>query len=150
MSIAAANAGAPQLGSALQTIPPTTALFAAFLGYNPMGILIAHLPKTLTSSLSTQSISVLTSKTWFPTAIAPSFMSALDVAFYFNAGLAIMAAAASAMRGKRFVYTTKRETLAIEVPAATKSSKTTAIRSDAPVDWKRLKERRNSSDGKLR
>jgi MFS family permease len=120
MSIAATNAGAPQLGSTLDTMPPTTALFAAFLGYNPMGVLLTHLPGDATSSLSTQSISVLTSKTWFPMAIAPPFMSALDVAFYFNAGLAIMAAAASALRGKRFVYSAEEQPLAAKAPELTR------------------------------
>jgi len=120
LSIAAANAGAPQLSSTLDTVPPTTALFAAFLGYNPMGILLSHLPTTTTSSLSAHSISVLTSKTWFPTAIAPPFMGALEVAFYFNAGLAILAAAASALRGKRFVYSTDKEPIAAKEHELTK------------------------------
>jgi len=137
---------APQLSSTLEAIPPTTALFAAFLGYNPMGILLTHLPQTATASLSTHSISVLTSKTWFPTAIAPSFMSALDIAFYFNAGLAIMAAAASAMRGKRFVYSAKQDVLSIEVPVQTK---TPASRKDAAETMTQANVRRNSSDGKL-
>jgi MFS family permease len=115
LSTAAANAGAPQLGSLLGTIPPTTALFAAFLGYNPMRIMLRQLPRTVTSSLSAQSIAVLTNTTWFPTAIAPAFMSALDIAFYFNAGLAIIAAAASALRGKRFVYS-EQQRLSTKVP----------------------------------
>ena len=151
MSIAAANAGAPQLGSTLETMPPTTALFAAFLGYNPMGVLLRHLPETATSSLSTQSISLLTSKTWFPTAIAPPFMSALDVAFYFNAGLAVLAASASGLRGKRFVYGVEQKALSIQVPAdtKTKTSQTLAIREDARVSARQPRVRRNSSDGKL-
>ena len=149
MSIAAANAGAPQLASTLDTIPPTTALFAAFLGYNPMGVLLTHLPATATSPLSTQSISVLTSKTWFPTAIAPSFMSALEVAFYFNAGLAVMAAAASALRGKRFVYDAKHEAFWIEVSAQANSKKNISIRKDAAESKTKLNTRRKSADGKL-
>jgi MFS family permease len=130
LSIAAVSAGAPQLSSLLKAIPPTTALFAAFLGYNPMGVMLKEIPQTITSSLTAQSISTLTSKTWFPTAIAPSFMSALDVAFYFNAGLAVVAAAASALRGKRFVYSTEQEALSIEVTAETKTPGTSTIRED--------------------
>jgi MFS family permease len=120
MSAAAANAGAPQLGTLLDSIPPTSALFAAFLGYNPMAIMLKQLPQTVTSSLSAQSISVLTSKTWFPTAIAPSFMSALGVAFYFNAALAIVAAAASALRGKKYVYDREEEmkTISVHIPTS--------------------------------
>jgi hypothetical protein len=125
LSIAATNAGAPQLGSTLDTMPPTTALFAAFLGYNPMGVLLTHLSGGATGSLSTQSISLLTSKTWFPTAIAPPFMSALDVAFYFNAGLAILAAAASALRGKRFVYSAEQKALAAQSPQLTRTPRLT-------------------------
>ena len=124
LSVAAANAGAPQLSSLLKTIPPTTALFAAFLGYNPMVIMLKQIPQAVTSSLTKQTVSTLTSTAWFPTAIAPPFMSALDVAFYFNAGLAVVAAAASALRGKRFVYSTQQEALSIEVPAESKRSKT--------------------------
>jgi MFS family permease len=149
LSIAAATAGAPQLGPTLESIPPTTALFAAFLGYNPMGILLTHLPATATFHLSTQTISILTSKTWFPTAIAPSFMSALDIAFYFNAGLAILAAAASALRGKRFVYDTQREALSIEIPTEKRNPKTIGVRRDAVETVKQPNARRNSSDGKL-
>jgi uncharacterized membrane protein len=131
MSVAAANAGAAQLGSVLEAIPPTGALFAAFLGYNPMGVMLKQLPQALTSSLSPQSISILTSTTWFPTAIAPSFMSALGVAFYFNAGLAVVAAAASALRGKRFVYSAQGVPLSIEVPAANKISRSSSSLEDA-------------------
>ena len=147
MSIAAANAGAPQIAPTLDTMPPTTALFAAFLGYNPMGVLLGHLPGTTTSLLSIQSISILTSKTWFPTAIAPSFMLALGVAFYFNAGLAIMAAAASALRGNRFVYDADHEALSIEIPAETKTRKT--IRKDAAESKTQLNTRRKSAESKL-
>jgi hypothetical protein len=60
-----------------------------------------------------------------------------------------MAATASALRGKRFVYSAERQTLEIEIPAETKTPKTIAIRRDAPVSETRLKARRNSSDGKL-
>ncbi|HXX73246.1 MAG TPA: MFS transporter, partial [Candidatus Acidoferrales bacterium] len=128
IATAAANAGAPQLSSTLDTMPPTTALFAAFLGYNPMGVTLTHLPPSATSSLSTQSISILTSKTWFPTSIAPAFMSALGVAFYFNAGLAILAAAASALRGKRFIYKTQPlpGPQSIKIPVSTPPEETRA------------------------
>jgi len=94
-----------------------------------------------------QAISVLTSKTWFPTAIAPSLMLALGAAFYFNAGLAIMAAATSALRGNRFVYDAGHKGLSIEIPAETKTRKT--IRKDAAESKTQLSARRKSADGKL-
>jgi len=104
MSAAVTSAGAPQLASYLSAIPPTIALFAAFLGYNPMQTIISRLPPDAATHLSPQAISTVTSATWFPNAIAQSFMGALHEAFYMNAGLAIVAALASLMRGKKLEY----------------------------------------------
>ena len=140
LSAAATGAGAPQLGSLLDTIPPTAALFAAFLGYNPMRIMLKQLPQAVTSSLSTRSISAMTSLTWFPTAIAPSFMSALGVAFYFNVGLALLAAAASALRGKKYVYGREGEMqVPVRIPASEKE-RTTRLSTTprSPTGWNRV------------
>jgi EmrB/QacA subfamily drug resistance transporter len=103
------SAGASQLAPAFDQIPPTAALFAAFLGYNPMQTFLSQLPHSMTASLSTQTISVLTGMTWFPLAIAPAFMASLNVAFYFNVALAVVAAAASALRGHKYIYGVTRE-----------------------------------------
>jgi EmrB/QacA subfamily drug resistance transporter len=116
LAAAVSQAGAPQLSSALAQIPPTTAVFAAFLGYNPMGTVLNQLPSSLTNSLRPQTVAVLTGKVWFPTAIANAFMSSLGVALYFNVALAVVAAAASVLRGKRYVYETEDEKLEIATP----------------------------------
>jgi MFS family permease len=110
MASAAASVGAPQLGvSVFRGISPTAALFAAFLGYNPMATILGSLPPSLTGSLSPATVAVLTGKSWFPNAFAPAFMSALRTAIYLNAGLAFAAALASVVRGKRYVYGLKNE-----------------------------------------
>jgi MFS family permease len=102
---AAAGVGASQLGvSVFKNIPPTSALFAAFLGYNPMMTILASLPPSLTGSLSAATVAILTGKSWFPNAFAPAFMSALRTALYLNAAFAFAAALASVVRGKRYVY----------------------------------------------
>jgi len=102
---AAAAVGAPQLGvSIFQKIAPTSALFAAFLGYNPMQTVLAALPSSLTSTISAGAVATLTGTTWFPNAFAPAFMASLRVAIYINAGLAYTAALASVVRGKRYIY----------------------------------------------
>ena len=107
---AAAAVGAPQLGvSIFQKIAPTSALFSAFLGYNPMQTYLASLPSSLTSTLSAGVITTLTSTTWFPNAFAPAFMASLKVAIYINAALAFTAAAASAVRGKKYIYGVENE-----------------------------------------
>ena len=104
MASALTNAGVPQLVPYFSSIPPTVALFAAFLGYNPMNEMISRLPVLASAHLSTQAVSTITSTTWFPDAIAQSFMGALHLALYLNAGLAIVAAIASLMRGKSFEF----------------------------------------------
>jgi EmrB/QacA subfamily drug resistance transporter len=91
LTLAVTNAGVPQLASAFRGLPPTAALFAAFLGYNPVGSLI---PPSVMSSLPAQTQSLLTGSTFFPTAIAPAFMSALHDAFYIASALSLVAAAA--------------------------------------------------------
>ncbi len=113
------NAGASQVASSLSQIPPTLALFAAFLGYNPMVTMISELPQAVSRQISPQTFSTITSTTWFPRTIAPPFMDAIHLAFYFNAGLAIVAALASLMRGKKEQYEyqpTKRE-ITVPIPS---------------------------------
>lgn len=92
LTAAVTNAGAPQLSSAFKGLPPTAALFAAFLGYNPIGSLI---PASVLGALPTATQSLLTGNSFFPNAIAPAFMSALHDAFYIGSALSYIAAASS-------------------------------------------------------
>jgi len=103
LASAMASAGAPQLEGSLATISPTGALFAAFLGYNPMQTILSQLPPSLLEALNGSTIETLTSLTWFPRAIASSLMSALKVSFYAGAALSVVGAIASALRGKTSV-----------------------------------------------
>jgi len=98
------SAGAPQLIHYFTSLSPTESLFSAFLGYNPVASIIAQLPNSVAASLSNQVVSTLTGLHWFPTAIANSFMSSLHIAFYVSAGLAVVAAIASLLRGKRYIH----------------------------------------------
>jgi len=101
LSSAAANAGAAQLAPVFTSIPPTGALFAAFLGYNPVGSILSD-PRVaqLAASIPQSVAAYLTGQTFFPTAIAPAFMSSLQEAFYIGAALSLIAAVASVLRGK--------------------------------------------------
>lgn len=95
------QAGAPpQLISYFTSLSPTQTLFSAFLGYNPVAAIIAGLPQNISSILSSQTIAILTGLHWFPTTIAKVFMSSLQDAFYVSAGLSVVAAIASSLRGK--------------------------------------------------
>ena len=97
LSTAVTNAGAPQLSTYFSGIPPTSALFAAFLGYNPIGTILAGLG-SMASSIPSNVVATLTGQTFFPDAIAPAFMSSLRIAFYLGAVLSIIAAITTATR----------------------------------------------------
>lgn len=96
------NVGVPSaMAAKIANLPPTTALFAAFLGYNPMQQLISS---TGMASLSAATKSTILSNHFFPQTIAPAVMSSFHLAFYISAGMSFVAAIASFLRGKRYVH----------------------------------------------
>jgi EmrB/QacA subfamily drug resistance transporter len=88
---------AHQIGS----LPPTAALFAAFLGYNPMKTL---LPTPVLNSLPSAKQAILVGKSFFPHLISSPFMVGLHAVFYLSVVLCLIAAGASLLRGKRYIY----------------------------------------------
>lgn len=82
-------------------LPPTSALFAAFLGYNPMANL---LPAGVLHALPISSQNNLLGHSYFPNLISPPFLLGLHGAFYLSAAMCIVAACASVLRGKRYVH----------------------------------------------
>jgi MFS family permease len=85
-------------------LPPTSALFAAFLGYNPMKTL---LPYQVVANLSTHTKAVVFANSFFPTVLSQPFMDGVIVAFSISAGICFLAAIVSLFRGKRFIYEEK-------------------------------------------
>jgi hypothetical protein len=81
-------------------LPPTGALFAAFLGYNPMTVLLP--PAVLHNSSAATQTKIL-GTTFFPGLIADPFERGLKIAFGISATLALLAAIASLLRGKRYI-----------------------------------------------
>ncbi|HEY5256920.1 MAG TPA: MFS transporter [Candidatus Baltobacteraceae bacterium] len=81
-------------------LPPITALFAAFLGYNPMRTLI---PAGLAAHLSAHETQTLFGTSFFPHLILPAFMDGMHLALWISAILSLVAAVASALRGKRYI-----------------------------------------------
>jgi EmrB/QacA subfamily drug resistance transporter len=106
LASAVTQAGAPQLAPLASKVPVSGALFAAFLGYDPVKALLANLPP---GSVPQSAIVIMEQRTWFPTAIAPAFMSALREAFYMGAVMSFIAAITSVMRGKRYIAELERE-----------------------------------------
>ncbi len=92
-------------------LPPTAALFGAFLGYNPVAQL---LPPTTLHLLSPQNQAALLGKSFFPNLISGPFMVGLHAVFYVSAALCVIAAIASYLRGQRTISPDQR---AAETPA---------------------------------
>jgi MFS family permease len=83
------------------SLPPVSTLFAAFLGYNPVQHLLgAHVYATLPSATK----SVVAGRTFFPSLISGPFHAGLRTAFDFATGACLVAAAASWLRGGKYVY----------------------------------------------
>ena len=101
---AVSNTGAPaQVASAFAHTPASGALFAAFLGYNPIGTLLTGMG-SIATALPKNTYNILTGQTFFPNTIASPFMSALTTAFIIGAILCFLAAICSALRGKTYLY----------------------------------------------
>lgn len=99
------QAGAPELIPYFIKIPPTSALFSAFLGYNPVATILGFFPSGFTSSfLSSGTLATLEGKIWFPTALSGAFMGSLRMSFYLGAVIFALAAILSVLRGKKYIF----------------------------------------------
>jgi MFS family permease len=102
-SAALSAANATPLIPAMSAIPPTGALFAAFLGYNPVHMILAGLSPALLATVAPATLATLTGVAWFPTTLAQAFMPSLALSFYIGAGISFIAALLCAMRGEKYV-----------------------------------------------
>ncbi|WP_051707501.1 MULTISPECIES: MFS transporter [unclassified Streptomyces] len=80
------------------SLPPVSTLFATFLGNNPIAHLLAD-GDTL-DRLTTAQRDVLTGHSFFPQLVSGPFHHGLTIVFGVAAGMALVAAAASALRGR--------------------------------------------------
>lgn len=92
------------LAAAMAMIPPTGALFSAFLGYNPMDAILGAMPPALVNSIPAGTLTALKGNTFFPKMLANAFMPALRLSFVIGAILSGIAALLSAMRGEHYVH----------------------------------------------
>jgi MFS family permease len=93
------TAGVPQLSAYFVNIPATSAVFAAFLGFNPVSSILATVPQSVVNSIPQNTLSYLSGTTFFPNAIAPAFMSALHITFYIGLAISVIAMFISYLRG---------------------------------------------------
>ncbi|WP_329141113.1 MFS transporter [Streptomyces sp. NBC_00670] len=80
------------------SLPPVSTLFATFLGNNPIAHLLAS-GDTL-DRLTTAQRDVLTGHSFFPQLVSGPFHHGLTIVFGVAAGMALVAAGASALRGR--------------------------------------------------
>ncbi|MFJ4658884.1 MFS transporter [Nocardia sp. NPDC088792] len=79
------------------SLPPVSTVFTAFLGANPMQTLLG--PTGVLDSLSPADRDTITGDTFFPNLISAPFHHGLTIVFAAAAGMALLAAAASLLRG---------------------------------------------------
>jgi MFS family permease len=103
--------------NSLAHLPPTSVMFAALLGYNPIQMLLGS---TLTK-LPASHAAYLTGHTFFPGLISGPFQSGLDIAFDFAIVACLIAAVASLLRGKQYIHELHSES-AIEATADIESA----------------------------
>ena len=104
-----------QAAQQIANLPPTGALFGAFLGYNPIGVL---LPAPVRAHISPSNLNILLGKDFFPNLISSPFMVGLHAAFYISAAMCVIAAVASLLRGKRYIRDAEQEPSAVQPDAA--------------------------------
>jgi hypothetical protein len=75
-------------------------MFAALLGYNPIGTLLGP----ALAKLPAGHAAYLTGHTFFPSLISAPFQHGLDIAFDFAIAACLVAAVASLLRGGRYVH----------------------------------------------
>jgi MFS family permease len=93
--------GLPRADAArIAALPPVSIMFAALLGYNPVRTLLGP----AISKLPASHAAYLTGHTFFPSLISAPFEHGLSIAFDFAIGACLIAAAASLLRGGKYVH----------------------------------------------
>jgi MFS family permease len=93
---------APSAAHVVANEPPIGSLFSAFLGYNPVKELLG--PTGALQHLSASQAAYVTGRSFFPSLIEQPFANGLHLAFDFAAGVTLVAAVASALRGRRYFH----------------------------------------------
>ncbi len=97
-------------------LPPVSSLFGALLGYNPMAALLPH---SVLAGLPPGQAAILTGKAFFPQLISGPFQQGLTIVFVVATVLTLGAAAASWLRGGRYVHVESETEHAAGLPLKT-------------------------------
>ncbi|HVO16318.1 MAG TPA: MFS transporter [Alphaproteobacteria bacterium] len=104
-----------EIAHRIAAAPPVASIFAAFLGYNPMGQLI---PAAVLHALPAADAAAITGKQFFPRLLSGPFMDGITLAFGFAALLYLLSALASWLGGGRYVHIEEDQLEARESRAA--------------------------------
>ncbi len=107
---------APAIAHTVANEPPVGSLFAAFLGYNPVQTLVGG--RGL-HNLSSADRTTLTGREFFPDLISQPFHHGLVIVFGAAVAMSVIGAAASMLRGARYVHTEPAPDERARVAAAT-------------------------------
>jgi MFS family permease len=112
ISTAEASGVPTQVAMYLSKIPPSGALFGAFLGVSP----VSALPSSLISGLDPYTLGIISSAKFFPNVIGPSFTRGLGYSMYIALALSLAGTVFSALMGKRYIQeeSTTQKTKSIE------------------------------------
>jgi MFS family permease len=102
----AAQGVPPAQAHTIAHLPPIGTLFAAFLGFNPIHQL---LPSATAAHVTPSHYEFLTGRGFFPHLISGPFGHGLHLAFYLAAGVCLLAAISSALRGGHRAVTLGRD-----------------------------------------
>ena len=105
-------------------LPPVSTVFATFLGFNPIQTLLGSNGLNVLQSLSAGDQATLTGTNFFPTLISDPFHQGLIVVFAVAAGLTVVAAVASLIRGRNYAH---QETVALAEPVVVDESESERI-----------------------
>jgi MFS family permease len=97
-------------------LPPTSSVFAAFLGYNPIKNLLG--PSGVLAHLPHAQMVFLTGRSFFPSLITVPFKHGLHEALSFAAICCLLAAIAAAAMGKQYFYKDPSASPLVDVPPA--------------------------------
>jgi hypothetical protein len=89
-----------QIATQVASAPPISYLFAAFLGYNPLGTLI---PSSVLNALPDKGATI-TSRAFFPQLIEGAFHHGLVIVLVFSIVMCLIGAGASWVRGGKYIY----------------------------------------------
>jgi MFS family permease len=101
------------------SLPPVTSLFAAFLGFSPVQHLLGA---PVLAHLSPANRAALNGRSFFPSLISKPFRNGLHAAFDFAVLACLVAAAASWLRGGKYIYSEKTGTEVAPADAPDKRS----------------------------